>query len=478
MKKLLILSLLVGLTVTSCTEDITDYNKDPKHAVFVTPDVTFSNAEKNLGDLMTEMSVGRNLMKLWTQHWTETTYNDEANYDIIGRDPAAGFWTRIYNNILQDLSSSREAIANDDVTSEGVKANQLAIIDLIEAYSYQVLVDLNGNVPYTEALNVNENITPAYDDGFTIYKDLISRVSSDIETLSNGGSSWGAADIYYGGDTDKWAKFAASLELKLGMRLADFDSGVASAAVQDAVDAGVMTSSDDSAIIYYEGASPNTNPIYNLFELNTRYADYVAGKTSVDYLLSVDDPRIDDFFTMTEDGEYVGGPIGGNNSYANFSHPADYIVFDPTYPGAIMQYFEVEFFLAEAIERGFIEGDAKEHYDAAVTANILFYNGTEEEAATYLAQPEVAYDSANWKELIGTQKWIALYNRGFEGWTEWRRLDEPDFLVNSDQTDQPVPTRVFYPLDEAALNGANYNAAVQAIGGTDDLYTKIFWDVN
>lgn len=478
MKKLLILSLMIGLSVVSCTDDITDYNKNPKAAEEVTPDVTFTNAEKALGDLMTEISVGRNLMKLWTQHWTETTYNDEANYDIIGRDPSAGFWARVYNTILNDLASSREAIAADNFTSEAVKANQLAIIDVIEVYSMQTLVDLNGDVPYSEALNVVDNITPAYDDAFTIYQDLISRVSADVATLSNGGASWGAADIYYGGDTSKWAKFAASLQLRLGMRIADYDESLASSTVSSAYDAGVMESSDDSAIIYYEGAAPNTNPIFSTFELSGRFGDYVAGKTSVDYLLSVDDPRIDDFFTMTGDGEYVGGPIGANNSYANFSHPADYIVFDPTYPGAILQYFEVEFFLAEAVERGFISGDAQEHYEAAVAANIMFYNGTQEEADAYLAQPGVAYDSANWKELIGTQKWIALYNRGFEGWTEYRRLDEPDFLVNSALTDLPVPTRVFYPVDEVALNRANYEAAVQNIGGSDDLYTKIFWDVN
>ncbi|MDX1543590.1 MAG: SusD/RagB family nutrient-binding outer membrane lipoprotein [Christiangramia sp.] len=477
MKKLLIFSLLIGIAVTSCTDDITDYNKDPKRPESVPAAATFSNAEKNLGDLMTEISSGRNLLKLWTQHWTETTYNDEANYDIIGRDPSDGFWTRVYNNILQDLKSSRESIAADEFTSESVKANQLAIIDILEVYSYQVLVDLNGDVPYSEALAIDETFTPAYDDAFTIYKDLISRVSEDIATLSNGGASWGAADIYYGGDTAKWAKFAASLKLRLGMRLADFDEGLASTTVSEAYEAGVMTSADDSAIIMYEGAAPNTNPIYNLFVLNNRYADYVAGETSVNYLKSVNDPRMDDFFTTTADGEYVGGPIGANNSYANFSHISEDIVFEPTYEGAIFQYFEVEFFLAEAIERGFITGDAAEHYNEAVTANILYYNGTEEEATAYLAQPEVAYDSANWEELIGTQKWIALFNRGFEGWTEWRRLDHPDFLVNSDQTDLPVPLRIFYPTGEIALNEDNYRAAVQNIGGSDDLYTPIFWDV-
>lgn len=469
--------MLISLTVASCSEDITDYNVDPKRPETVPAGTLFTNAEKNLGDLMTEVSSGRNLLKLWTQHWTETTYNDEANYDIIGRDPSESFWVRIYNNVLQDLKSAREAIALDELMDDQTRANQLAIIDVIEVYSYQVLVDLNGDVPYTEALNVSENINPAYDDAQFIYEDLIRRISEDANTLAQGGSSFGSADIYYGGDVSKWAKFANSLKLRLGMRIADVNPALAETTVSEAYEAGVMESSDDSAIIYYEESSPNNNPLHNLFVLANRGSDYVAGETSVDYLLSVNDPRIDDFFDENVEG-YVGGPIGGNNSYANFSHIAPELTEDPTSPGAILEYFEVQFFLAEAVERGFISGDAEMFYNNAVTANIIKYNGTEAEATAYLAQPEVAYSSANWKQLIGTQKWIALFNNGFEGWTEWRRLDHPDFLVNSALSDQPVPLRIFYPTNESALNAENYNAAVQNIGGSDDLYTPIFWDVN
>jgi hypothetical protein len=477
MKKLLILGVLIGLTVTSCTKDITDNNVDPKSPASVPAATLFSNAEKNLGDLMTEMSTGRNLLKIWSQHWAQTTYNDESNYDIIGRDPSEGFWVRLYTNVLQDLKSAREAIAADEFLTDQTRANQLAIIDIIEVYSYQTLVDLNGDVPYTEALDVTENLNPVYDDASTIYADLISRISGDVTTLAQGGSSFGSADIYYGGDVAKWAKFANSLKLRLGMRLADVNESLASTTVSEAFAAGVMESADDSAIIFYESSSPNDNPLHDLFVLQNRLGDYVAGKTSVDYLLSVNDPRIDDFFDENVDG-YVGGIIGDDNSYPNFSHIAPELTQDPTAPGAILEYFEVQFFLAEAVERGFITGDAKMYYDSAVTASIVKYNGTAAEATTYLAQPEVAYDSANWEELIGVQKWVSLFNNGFEAWTEERRLDHPDFLVNSDKTDLTVPTRIFYPLNETALNKANYDAAVQNIGGSDDLFSPIFWDVN
>lgn len=477
MKNIYILSFVISLALSSCS-DITDYNVDPKRPSDVPAATTFSNAQKNLGDLVTTMSVGTNVFRLWAQHWTETTYTDEANYDIVGRDLSAGYWNTVYTNILNDLKSSRSAIEEDVLLSETTKANQLAIIDIIEVYAFQMLVDLNGNVPYTEALNVDENLFPAYDDAAAIYSDLISRVSEDQSTLSQGGSSWGSADIFYGGDTELWRKFANSLKLRLGMRLADVDPTAAQTAVSEAYNAGVLESSDDNAIIMYESSAPNTNPLYDTFVLANRGEDYIAGKTSVDYQLSLDDPRTDDFYDDNIATGYIGGIIGANNSYGNYTHISRDIVTDPEYPGAIMEYFEVQFFLAEAVERGFISGNAETFYNNAVTASILAYGNTPAEAATYLAQTEVAYSSSNYKEKIGTQKWLALFNRGFESWTEYRRLDHPDFLVKSAKTDLPVPTRVFYPTTEPAVNGANYNAAVQAIGGEDDLFSKIFWDIN
>lgn len=478
MKKILIFSVLVGLAVSSCTDDITKYNVDPKRPESVDPATTFTNAEKNLADLITTMGVGSNVFRLWAQHWTETTYIDEANYDVIGRDLSDGYWTIIYTNVLNDLKSSRETILADELLDEQTKANQLAIIDILEVYSYQILVDLNGDVPYTEALDVTGNFTPVYDDASAIYMDLIMRISEDQSVLAGGGSSFGAADIFYNGDVTKWRKFANSLKLRLGMRIADVLPELASTTVSEAYEDGVFTSPDDSAIIQYEESAPNTNPLYNLFVLSNRGEDYIAGETSVNYLLSVNDPRIDDFFDENIEGTYAGGPIGGNNSYANFSHIDPNIVENPSYEGAILQYFEVQFFLAEAVERGFISGNAEEFYNEAITANILYYNGTVAEAESYLAQPAISYNSANWEELIGTQKWIALFNRGFEAWTEYRRLDYPDFLVKTVISDLPVPTRVFYPTEEPALNAENYNAAVQNIGGTDDLFGKIFWDVD
>jgi hypothetical protein len=192
----------------------------------------------------------------------------------------------------------------------------------------------------------------------------------------------------------------------------------------------------------------------------------------------LNDPRRPFFFTTIGD-KYVGGQYGFLNTYSAFSHVSDKII-DPAFEGLLLDYSEVEFLLAEAVERGFIAGSAADHYNKAVTASITYWGGTAAEAAAYLAQPKVAYATAapTWKEKIGFQKWIALYNRGWESWVEWRRLDYPKLSPPSGgnvPAGLAIPVRMIYPIVEQTLNGANREAAASAIGG-DLASTKLWWD--
>ena len=100
------------------------------------------------------------------------------------------------------------------------------------------------------------------------------------------------------------------------------------------------------------------------------------------------------------------------------------------------------------------------------------------EAQTYLQRPDVSYATATgeWRQKIGTQKWIGLYNRPFAGWTEFRRLDYPELPLAVNAI-SGFPNRMLYPGNEQQLNAENYAAASAAIGG-DNVETKLFWDIN
>ena len=237
------------------------------------------------------------------------------------------------------------------------------------------------------------------------------------------------------------------------------------------------TSNDDNASITYLGAFPNTNPIHEDLVQSGR-ADYVVANTLIDKLNAWSDPRIEVFAEPLANGTYVGGIYGTNNTYAQKSHVGD-VFHDPTLEGLILDYSEVEFLLAEAKERGLtVAGTAAEHYNAGITASMEYWGVEAADITAYLANPAVAYGTAagSWKQKIGTQSWIALYNRGFEGWSVWRRLDFTGFNVPPLLQYSDIPNRFIFPIEEATLNGTNLDAAIQMIGGADNVQTRVFWD--
>jgi hypothetical protein len=344
----------------------------------------------------------------------------------------------------------------------------------LSVYTWSVLVESFGDIPYTEALDI-DNPLPKYDDGMTVYKDLITRLDAAIANLDPAFSSLDDADNMYQGDVAAWIKFANSLKLRMGLLLADADNTYAQTVVEQAAP-NVFTSNADNARLVYLAAQPNANPIYDDLVASGRH-DFVPANTLVDTMNSLSDPRRPFYFTLFG-GAYVGGEYGASNDFTQYSHVADKIQ-EPTFEGLIFDYAEVEFLLAEAVERGYaVGGNAETHYNNAIEASILYWGGTNTEVTTYLANPNVAYTTApgTWKEKIGLQFWIALYNRGFDGWTEWRKFDYP-LLVAPPDALTDIPVRLTYPIEEQTLNGSNYESASAAIGG-DHVYTKLFWDKN
>jgi hypothetical protein len=259
----------------------------------------------------------------------------------------------------------------------------------------------------------------------------------------------------------------------MGIALADVDAAKAKTLVEASADHGVETNADN-IVFQYLSAPPNTNPVY-LDLVQSGRKDFVAANTLVDAMKGLNDPRIPYYFSTDATGAYTGGIYGSSNNYATFSKP-NAALTAPDYPTTLFSAAETHFIEAEAIERGLITGDAATHYEEAIRASIAEWGGSTADADAYLAQPSVAYATAagNWKQKIGTQAWIALYNRGHESWTTWRRLDFPVLTPPAD-ANSAVPLRYTYPVQEQNLNTENYTRAASAIGG-DVVETKIFWD--
>lgn len=462
------------LSLAACKKDISSLNTDTKNPPVVPAGPLFAFATKSYVDAMTSASVNVNVFRFTVSHWAMTTYQDEARYDFTTRTIPQLWFRSMYVDVLQNLNDASAIVAANPLLAEGVKTNQLAILDIMKVTAFSTLVNTFGNIPYSEALN-KDNLFAKYDDAKTISLDLIKRLNNDITKLNASNAGFSATeDIINKGSVTKWIKFANTLRMQQGLILADVDDATARTAVQ-ASDAGAISSAADNSVFNYLTGAPSQNPLFVDIVTGGR-GDYVVAEDLMKKLLALADPRLSQFAAKNSVGVYVGGVVGGGNTLTTVSEPAPK-VYAADAPSVVMDYVETEFYRAEAIERGYaVAGTAEGHYNNAITASILYWGGTVAEAAAYLAQPAVAYATAtgDWKEKIGTQKWIALYSRPFNGWTELRRLDYPKITAPVSAI-SAFPTRFTYPANQQQLNGTNYAAAAAAIGG-DKSTTKLFWD--
>ena len=484
MKKLLYISFIT-LFFIGCDDRLEELNTDKRNPAEVDPTSLFAQGLRETVDNLASISVNDNPFNLYAQFWAQTTYPDESQYNLVSRSIPHNFWINGYRDALAQFSEAREAIVEqlESGTSglpDEVLNNRIAVIDIMMAYVYHTMVDVFGDVPYSEALDP-ENISPAYDDARTIYNSLIGTLTTASAAIDVDAAGFPEAqDLMYRGDMAKWFKFANSLKLRLGMRLADVDPAASVSIVNEALAAGVFTSNDDNAAMAYQSASPNTNPIYEDLVLSGRH-DFVAANTLVDIMNELDDPRRAVYFDDNLGaGVYVGGIYGSANNFSNFTQIGE-ILHTPEFPGVLMNYAEVEFLQAEAAERGGynVSGTAAEHYHEGIRASFNQWGLSDDLANAYIAQPEVNYNTApgDWRQKIGLQLWLALYNQGFEAWATWRRLDFEGLVPPPDMDMEDIPLRFIYPLEEAQLNRPNYTAAGSAIGG-DAITTPLFWDVN
>lgn len=477
MKKLLHIILIVFISaLAGCTDKFEDFNTDKKHPVIVPGEPLFTNAQKELADYTNNTEVNINIFKLMAQYWTETTYIDEANYDLVTRNISTNIFFRLYLRVLGDLKEASTIIEATEVFpfEEDAKQNKLQIIEILNVYVYSHLVDVFGSVPYFEALDI-ENVYPKYDPGDVIYNDLFTRLNAALSNLNPDAESFGSADLYYGGDVQSWIKFGNSLKVRMAITIADADDALARTSVESAV-ANVFSSNADDALIQYQTSSPNYNQLYADLVASGRH-DFVPANTIVDIMNTLEDPRRPAYFTEY-DGQYLGGEYGFSNSFSQYSHISD-MIQAPDFPGILLTYSEICFYLAEAAERGYNVGETAETwYNRGIQASFDFWN-VGPDAGAYLARPDVAYSTATgtWKQKIAIQSWLASYTRGIEGYNTWRRLDYPIFnLPENAETYSDIPVRFTFPINEQTLNAVNYNAASTAIGG-DLITTKVFWDI-
>ena len=488
MKKLFIISIAASLLFVNCTKTLSSLNHDPKNSSNGIATALFLQGELNLVNAYTTTSIGIAPFRVISQEWTENEYTYEANYNFSAYNSPGGWWDNLYVNSLHNLGQAKQSFPVNFLGTPGQLRNDVIITDLLEVYAYNLLVATYGDIPYTQAQNTSIPF-PKYDDAKTVYTDLLTRLDTCIAGLDATQDAMGSADQIYGGNVAEWIEFAASLKLKMALLIADEDPTTASTKVNEAITTGVFQSNADNALFSYDAASPvNSNPIWNAIELSGRH-DFGPSNLLVNTMVGWNDPRLSSYFTQYN-GAYSGGVPGFANLYGKYSDFCCNVnnvlsqLYSAVLPGDILDYAEVQFNLAEAVERGFITGSAATYYNAAITASIQFWEGSSfnpGDATTYLAQAAVNYATATgaWRQKIGYQEWIAFYNRNWDSWTGIRRFGFPDIdVVNPPVSPASTfPLRLYYPPNEVTSNPANWAGAVANLpGGLDVVTAKLFWE--
>jgi hypothetical protein len=472
------LYILFGLSLfaTSCKKDLEEINKNPNAAENAQSDYLLTAAIKNTADTYWGTTNTMNSSLLFVQHWAKIQYTEQDRY-IFSNSSFQELWSTGYSNSITNLN---KIIKQSDELNQ---PNYKGVALVLRSWVFLLLTDAYGDIPYRQAGNIDEFVTPEYDSQKDVYFGLLEDLKTAESSLDPAAKAI-AGDIIYKGNITRWKKFANSLRLRIALRIADREPQKAGTEITELLaktDPFINSNSENAQLVYL--TSPQQNPVNGLFETRD---DYRVSKSVVDRLSQLNDPRLPIYVSKTQTAtpqEYVGVPNGLSNGdasnlgFAKTSKPGTYFLAAQA-PAVILTNAEVLFNRAEAAARGFTTENAADLYTQAIKASLKQYNVPDDEINTYVAQGAVQYDAANFKKSIGEQKWIALFGQGLESFSEWRRLDYPVLppavagVLNGE-----IPVRFIYPGTEQSLNGANYKKAVDR-QGADLLTTKLWFDVN
>jgi hypothetical protein len=468
------LAALVMMLV-SCKKDLAEINKNPNAAEKAQPDYLLTASEKIAADLYWGADNNFNSTLLIIQHWAKVQYTEPDRY-IFSNSSFTTLWNTGYAQSITNLNAIMQ------LPDEKANVNYKHVALIMRSWVFSLLTDAYGDIPYKQAGDIKNNLTPVYDTQKDVYYGLLEDLKKATAALTTTGNAI-TGDIIYGGKIDRWKKFANALRFRIALRIADREPEKAKETINEVLSdgGGLISSNAETAQLIYT-SSPQQNPVSAWFDTRDEFR---IAKTTLDKLTSLNDPRLPVYANKPTDTSvktYVGVPSGlttsdaNNLGFAKTSRPGSYF-FAPQSPAVIISYAEVLFNRAEAAARGFTTDDANALYKAAITASFNQYGITDGAVInSYLAQPAVAYDAGNFKRSIGEQKWIALYGQGLEAFAEWRRLDHPQLTpAVAGVLDKKIPVRFIYPGSEQALNGDNYKLAI-ANQGADNLLTKLWFD--
>lgn len=529
MKRLAIIILgglaLLG-TTTSCQKDFEEINTNPNRPQQALPTALFNGSTKLFLKYTRNYTTSGMMFRSWMQYTAQDTYTKESRF--LYRDYAGDYLWRFpyqvaggYKDII-DLNTNPKT--KELMTTYGKNENQIAAARIMMAYTFALLVETFGDVPYYsygspnperfQALQLEKYISPVYATQKEIYTDLLKELKEAAAQIVSDSYVFKEGDYIFE-TPDKMRRFANSLRLRLAIRLKDVSDTELRTLAQQSIDelkagTAVMQSEADTVELQFDSDDTNPAPIYNEYFVSNR-VDYSPSNSFVQLLKGQRgnfgvDPRLQKYFApkgltkyQARDGrytesdnlnDYIGMPYGLDESMADFQFKSGVAVsffssriLQPNYAEVFMEYSEVCFLLSEA------NGWDNTWYKKGVEASMKKWGVADTKITNFLNTIPAANE-----ENVLTQKYIALYMNPNEAWAEYRRTGYPHTLIKvNEETDLNIPTeagqtkyrfeslvadltdipeRLFYPVAYKVINEANYQNALKSMQMTTDILTK------
>ena len=395
------------LTLGSCKKFV-DVNTDPNTLTETKADLVFTGALGNTYRNQVSGSV-HIVPATWVGHYGHSTSftggGNEKTYEYTNADFNA------FDGLFDNLNDYQFVINNADRDGVGFWKDPS---NVMQCYVYQQLVDMYGDVPYTEALKGRENINPKYTAQQTIYEDLVVRLDSAMARMNR--TTWPTdlaitrQDVYFQGSKTNWIRFANSLKLRILMRQS-FMPG-RSTYITNNINTTRATGYLTQNVLVspgYQNIAGKLNPFYanygynelNVVQSNHQYRKMGAvlmnwlktslmrptppGVGAVAATAAADTFRLQGLAwpigtsviaPSTNLSNYVGIPLGAGSGFATASSSAigPFMIMQGqgTRPGLLMLLAEVNFLQAEAAERYgivFAGGTSQQLYEAGILSH-------------------------------------------------------------------------------------------------------------
>lgn len=484
-KQVLLAAALVGL---SACDDYLDVNQSP-NAVLLAPSPNVLVAgQTHLGFLMgSDLYRFSSLIgqQLAGQGGPGIQQAEFDRYSITATDVNNVWRGGIYGGAQADLQKLIDQTQTNDPRYAGVAK-------IMQGFLFSVTTDAFGDIPFSEALRFDQNLQPKYDASQDVYAGIIALLNAGLDDLKKASAqSPGDDDLIYGGNLERWERFANTLKLRLYLhavpKTATFNPDFAAVLAANRM----MRDNADNFQMRFENAANRQNPI-DQYE-KARANQLFPSTTLVNLMNTKSDPRRTTFFTEAPapaapappnpPGTFVGaqngtGAEGAPNS--NFSRMHVYLRgartgtgvndYDGTAPIRMLTFAEHNFILAEYYARTNNLALAQSSYNAGIRASMADAGITTAATVTAYVTDRPALTAANAIQQIIEEKFVANYGVAVEPWTDFRRTRIPALLLPAGAL-QPQILRILpYPDLERVANPGNTPAR-------PNLTTpSVFWD--